>query len=135
MSASTAFRASGPTARAVSCWPLLAPRCMTARTLFASAWLSAHDCDLVLLDVQMPGPDGTRLAAELQRRADAGGLADHGVPPAGQDAANKAAEDSVVIDDEHRSGHPHMLAAGAHAEGMASHRSFCGQRLWSALPI
>src|SRR5450756_1957490 len=38
ISASTAFLASGPTARTVTCWPLLAPSCMTARTLFASAW-------------------------------------------------------------------------------------------------
>lgn len=33
----------------------------------ALAWLAGHACDLVLLDVQMPGRDGTRLAAELRR--------------------------------------------------------------------
>src|ERR1700722_18443733 len=37
MSVCTAFSASGPTARTVTCWPLLAPSCMTASTLFASA--------------------------------------------------------------------------------------------------
>jgi two-component system response regulator AlgR len=39
----------------------------------ASAGLAAHACDLVLLDVQMPGPDGTQLAAGLRRHAEAGG--------------------------------------------------------------
>ena len=32
----------------------------------ALAWLAANRCDLVLLDVQMPGRDGTQLAAELR---------------------------------------------------------------------
>jgi len=34
----------------------------------ALAWLALHDCDLVLLDVHMPGLDGTQLAAELRQR-------------------------------------------------------------------
>jgi two-component system response regulator AlgR len=34
----------------------------------ALAWLATHDCDLVLLDVHMPGLDGTRLAAQLRQR-------------------------------------------------------------------
>jgi two-component system response regulator AlgR len=34
----------------------------------ALAWLAVHDCDLVLLDVHMPGLDGTQLAAELRRQ-------------------------------------------------------------------
>ncbi len=33
----------------------------------ALAWLADHTCDLVLLDVQMPGRDGLQLAAELRR--------------------------------------------------------------------
>jgi two-component system, LytTR family, response regulator AlgR len=33
----------------------------------ALAWLTTQRCDLVLLDVQMPGRDGTQLAAELKR--------------------------------------------------------------------
>jgi two-component system, LytTR family, response regulator AlgR len=37
----------------------------------ARAWLAEHGCDVVLLDVQMPGLNGTALAAELQGRADA----------------------------------------------------------------
>jgi two-component system response regulator AlgR len=39
----------------------------------ALAWLQAHECDVLLLDVQMPGADGTQLAAMLrsQRRAPA----------------------------------------------------------------
>lgn len=32
----------------------------------ALAWLREHGCDLVLLDVQMPGPDGLQLAAQLR---------------------------------------------------------------------
>ncbi len=32
----------------------------------ALVWLMTHECDLVLLDVQMPGRDGTQLAAELR---------------------------------------------------------------------
>jgi two-component system response regulator AlgR len=34
----------------------------------AMVWLTQHDCDLLLLDVQMPGRDGTQLAAELRFR-------------------------------------------------------------------
>ena len=37
----------------------------------ALAWLATHTCDVLLLDVQMPGRDGTQLAAELRQRADA----------------------------------------------------------------
>jgi two-component system response regulator AlgR len=32
------------------------------------AWLAERDCDLILLDVQMPGRDGTQLAAELRTK-------------------------------------------------------------------
>ena len=35
----------------------------------ALAWLKDNECDLLLLDIQMPGADGTQLASELQRRA------------------------------------------------------------------
>ena len=35
----------------------------------ALAWLDSRDCDLLLLDVQMPGADGTQLAAALRARA------------------------------------------------------------------
>lgn len=34
----------------------------------ALAWLDANRCDVVLLDVQMPGMDGTALAARLRER-------------------------------------------------------------------
>lgn len=34
----------------------------------ALAWLDTHDCELVLLDVHMPGLDGTQLAARLRER-------------------------------------------------------------------
>ena len=34
----------------------------------ALAWLKNHACDLLLLDINMPGADGTQLAAELKRR-------------------------------------------------------------------
>ena len=37
----------------------------------ALAWLADQQCDLLLLDVHMPGRDGTQLAAELRQRADA----------------------------------------------------------------
>ena len=33
----------------------------------ALGWLAANTCDVVLLDVQMPGRDGTQLAAELRQ--------------------------------------------------------------------
>ena len=32
------------------------------------AWLAAGECDVVLLDIRMPGRDGLQLAAELNRR-------------------------------------------------------------------
>ena len=34
----------------------------------ALVWLAAHACDVVLLDIAMPGRDGTQLAAELRGR-------------------------------------------------------------------
>jgi two-component system response regulator AlgR len=34
----------------------------------ALAWLDMHACDLLLLDIHMPGRDGMQLAAELRRR-------------------------------------------------------------------
>ncbi len=34
----------------------------------ALAWLGAHECDLLLLDIGMPGKDGIALATELNRR-------------------------------------------------------------------
>jgi len=37
----------------------------------ALVWLATRECDLLLLDVQMPGRDGTQLAAELRLRAPA----------------------------------------------------------------
>ncbi|WP_119155682.1 LytR/AlgR family response regulator transcription factor [Caldimonas tepidiphila] len=37
----------------------------------ALAWLDANRCDVVLLDVQMPGMDGTALAARLRERSPA----------------------------------------------------------------
>lgn len=37
----------------------------------AMSWLAQHDCDVVLLDIQMPGADGTRLAAELREQPQA----------------------------------------------------------------
>ena len=37
----------------------------------ALVWLATRSCDLLLLDVQMPGRDGTQLAAELQTRSPA----------------------------------------------------------------
>ena len=41
-----------------------------ANAVQALAWLATQTCDLVLLDVQMPGRDGTQLAAELKRLAE-----------------------------------------------------------------
>src|SRR5205823_3948619 len=35
----------------------------------ALVWLESQACDLMLLDVHMPGRDGTQLAAELRQRA------------------------------------------------------------------
>ena len=37
----------------------------------ALVWLATRSCDLLLLDVQMPGRDGTQLAAELRTRSPA----------------------------------------------------------------
>ena len=37
----------------------------------AQAWLRDHACDLILLDVQMPGPDGLQLADTLREKAQA----------------------------------------------------------------
>ena len=37
----------------------------------ALVWLATRTCDVVLLDVQMPGRDGTQLAAELRQRTPA----------------------------------------------------------------
>ena len=34
----------------------------------ALAWLAEHSCDVLLLDIHMPGRDGTQLAAELRQR-------------------------------------------------------------------
>jgi two-component system response regulator AlgR len=33
----------------------------------ALVWIAANECDLVLLDIHMPGPDGTQLAARLRQ--------------------------------------------------------------------
>ena len=50
----------------------LQPRCSVvgeaANATQALVWLQSQDCDLVLLDVHMPGRDGTQLAAELRQR-------------------------------------------------------------------
>ena len=35
----------------------------------AEAWLAQHDCDVVLLDIALPGRSGLRLAEELRRQA------------------------------------------------------------------
>ena len=37
----------------------------------AVVWLAAHSCDVALLDIGMPGRDGTELAAELRGRSGA----------------------------------------------------------------
>ena len=51
------------------------PRCTVAgeaaNASQALVWLTTHECDLVLLDVQMPGRDGTQLAAELRLKSPA----------------------------------------------------------------
>ena len=51
------------------------PRCTVAgeaaNAAQALVWLTTHECDLVLLDVQMPGRDGTQLAAELRQKSPA----------------------------------------------------------------
>lgn len=48
------------------------PRCVVvgeaANAAQTLVWLTQHECDLLLLDVQMPGRDGTQLAAELRLR-------------------------------------------------------------------
>lgn len=41
-----------------------------ANALAARVWLAEHECDLVLLDIAMPGMNGMELAAELQARPD-----------------------------------------------------------------
>ena len=38
-----------------------------ANTGQALAWMGSNSCDLVLLDIHMPGPDGTQLAARLRQ--------------------------------------------------------------------
>jgi two-component system response regulator AlgR len=53
-----------------------APRCTVAgeaaSAAAALAWLDRHPhCDVMLLDIQMPGASGTELAARLRTRADA----------------------------------------------------------------
>ncbi|HWK83054.1 MAG TPA: LytTR family DNA-binding domain-containing protein [Caldimonas sp.] len=51
------------------------PRCAVvgeaANGAQAMVWLTTHECDLLLLDVHMPGRDGTQLAAELRFRSPA----------------------------------------------------------------
>ena len=41
-----------------------------ASVAHALAWLAEHRCDVILLDIAMPGRDGTQLAAELRARPD-----------------------------------------------------------------
>lgn len=40
--------------------------CEAASSAQALSWLKDHDCDLVFLDIQMPGPDGLQLAQSLE---------------------------------------------------------------------
>ena len=51
------------------------PRCVVAgeaaNAAQALVWLTTHECDLLLLDVQMPGRDGTQLAMELRLKSPA----------------------------------------------------------------
>jgi two-component system response regulator AlgR len=51
------------------------PRCAVvgeaANATQALVWLQSQECDLMLLDVHMPGRDGTQLAAELRQRTQA----------------------------------------------------------------
>jgi two-component system response regulator AlgR len=51
------------------------PRCVVAgeaaNAAQALVWLTTHECDLLLLDVQMPGRDGTQLATELRQKSPA----------------------------------------------------------------
>ena len=51
------------------------PRCIVAgeaaNAAQALVWLTTHECDLLLLDVQMPGRDGTQLATELRAKSPA----------------------------------------------------------------
>jgi two-component system, LytTR family, response regulator AlgR len=42
--------------------------CEASSVLTAKVWLAEHDCDVVLLDIAMPGASGLELAAELQLR-------------------------------------------------------------------
>ena len=58
----------------------LVGECVEPRTVIAGeaanaaqalVWLETRRCDVVLLDVQMPGRDGTQLAAELRQRSPA----------------------------------------------------------------
>lgn len=48
------------------------PLCVVAgeaeNSVQASEWLDHHACDLMLLDIAMPGPDGLALAAQLRAR-------------------------------------------------------------------
>lgn len=52
------------------------PRCEVvaeaATASQATAWLREHGCDLLLLDVQMPGADGLQFGDGLAERAAAG---------------------------------------------------------------
>lgn len=49
--------------------PLCVVAAQCASVPQARQWLLEHEADVVLLDIQMPGPPGTALAAELQGRA------------------------------------------------------------------